>query len=49
MSVLAGYKLQYEYINKNTDDDDDLNDGWTINYARQDMIHGPYINLNIIF
>lgn len=49
MSVLAGYKLQYEYINENTDDDDDLNDGWTINYARQDMIHGPYINLNIIF
>jgi len=49
MSVLAGYKLQYEYINKNTDDDDDLNDGWTINYARQDMIHGPYINLNVIF
>jgi hypothetical protein len=49
MSVLAGYKVQFEYINQNSDDNDDLSEGWTVNYARQDIIHGPYINLNIIF
>lgn len=49
MSVLAGYQAQYEYINQNSDDDDDLDDGWTLYYQRQDITHGPYIKLNVIF
>jgi hypothetical protein len=49
MSILAGYQAQYEYINQNSDDEDELDSGWTLHYQRQDIIHGPYVKLNIIF
>ncbi|MFT6530222.1 MAG: hypothetical protein ACJAZB_001885 [Psychrosphaera sp.] len=50
LSILAGYKFQYEYISQDPEDSEKgEEDGWIINYQRQDLIHGPYIKLNVIF
>ncbi|GHB77380.1 hypothetical protein GCM10008107_28600 [Psychrosphaera saromensis] len=50
MSVLAGYKIQMESLGQDPEDgEEDEDGGWIINYQRQDIIHGPYVKLNVIF
>lgn len=49
MSVQLGYKFQYEYINENPEDAENQDEGWMLNYAREDFLHGPYIKLNVMF
>lgn len=49
-SFQAGYKVDYYKVASNWDDEDDFpDDGFFINYDRDDIIHGPYARLNIIF
>ncbi|MDO6719038.1 hypothetical protein Q4575_06470 [Psychrosphaera sp. 1_MG-2023] len=49
-SFQAGYKVDYYHVQSNWDDEDDFpDDGYFINYDRDDIIHGPYARLNVIF
>lgn len=49
-SLQLGYKVQYEYIDQDpTDDEERPEDGWSISYTRSDLIHGPYLKLNLLF